>query len=383
MKRILFVSNWDWVTYNFRYDLAKALKELGHQVIIVCPSGKYIDQFKEDDFEWIEWKLDRRSLNIFKEIKSFRSLFKILRDENPDIVHHDTIKPNLYGSLSIRLLNKFSKKLQNVTCVNSFMGIGYVFSEKTVAKLLRMIVIPLFRYAFNNESVTVTFSNKSDRERFIEYKIVEPKQTEVLISEFVDIEKFPKGKLLNGNKKDNSFKVILAARLLWDKGVQEFVDAAKRLKKQSDDEFEFLLAGEPDEGAPNFVPIPQLKEWDESGIVNWLGYREDIPELLAESDVAVLPTFYNEGMPRFLVEAATVGLPIITTDIEACRLVVKDGENGYLINKKDSKQLAEKLLFLQENKDIQRSMAARSREKAVKEFDKSKNIKNWLKLYNL
>jgi glycosyltransferase involved in cell wall biosynthesis len=201
----------------------------------------------------------------------------------------------------------------------------------------------------------------------------------VLISEFVDTQTFSPPA---SSDSDRPVRVFMGARLLWDKGVQEFVDTARIVRERVDVRVEFWLAGEPDTGAPNHVPRAQLKEWDEEGVINWLGHRSDMPELFRQVDIGFLPTHYNEGTPRFLVEGASSGLPLVTTDTEACRRVVHDGKNGYVAPKKAPKAFAEAVTELVVDAEQRRTFGSKSRHLAENMYEKEQNLDAWMRLYH-
>lgn len=379
------VANWDWVIYNFRLSLARALRSQGYDLVFVSPYGEYVRRLRDQEFRWIEWPLARRSLNPVKELASVWRLARIYEAEAPDIVHHDTIKPNFYGALASRVNSWRGVNDQPPRILNSFMGIGFLFSERTEARLMRWSVLPLMRFALQQDHVFTTFSNRKDRNTFMEYHLVDPKRTQLMVSEFVDTEQFrPKcdegSRNTVGPPEGDEIVVLMAARLLWDKGVKEFVSAAEAFRNQNL-AVDFWLAGDPDTGSPGYVPEEQLREWHEMGAIKWLGHRSDMPDLLRQVDIAVLPTHYNEGVPRFLVEAAATGLPLVATDIEACRRIVVDGENGFLIKRRDPRHLAEAIEILVDDPSIRQGMGRRSREKAVSEFAESNVLSRWLKLY--
>jgi glycosyltransferase involved in cell wall biosynthesis len=378
-KKILIVANWDWVIYNFRLTLAHVLKEQDYEVALVSPDGKYVDALKEEGFRWIEWPLERRSLNPLQELVAIWDLAHIYEREAPDLVHHDTVKPNLYGPLAARLNLWRDVWSTPPQMLNSFMGIGFLFSGRPKAKCLRPLVFPVMRFAMRQDHVFTTFSNEGDQRTFLKRDLIDGNRTQVIVSEFVNTDRFaPRVNVQGCNEKT---VVLMAARLLWDKGVQELVTAAERLKINGTP-VEFWLAGEPDTETPGFVPEEQLREWDESGVVNWLGYCSNMPELLRRADIAVLPTHYNEGLPRFLVEAAATGLPLIATDIDACKRVVDHGTNGFVIPTQSPMYLSEAVEKLTTNTELRESMGRASRRKAVEQFSEQEVVTKWLDLYD-
>lgn len=381
--KVLIVANWDWVIFNFRLSLAHAARNAGFEVVFVCPDGKYVDQLKSAGFRWVEWSLDRRSLNPTVELQSVLSLARIYAQERPDLIHHDTIKPNIYGSLATWLNQKLGITERLPQIINSFMGIGFLFSNHLLARILRPIILPFMRFSMRRGHVYTTFSNEGDYATFVDRALLNPSQARVMVSEFVNTDRFAPS---NGNEEENPSKeasqvrVLLAARILWDKGIQEYVDAAKMLDEQ-EMSIKFLLAGEPDLETPGHVPTNQLQSWHGDGIIEWLGHCSAMPKLLRSVDIAVLPTHYNEGLPRFLVESASTGLPIVTSDLEACRCVVDNGTNGFIIPKRSSRHLAQRVQQLAENPDLREAMGRASRIKAIEEFDERKIITDWLDLY--
>lgn len=378
-KHILMVSNWDWVIYNFRLRLAKLLRKNGYKVTFVCPSGGYVAELKEAEFDWVEWKLDRRSINPLKEVCSIWELSRIYKRLQPDVIHHDTIKPNVYGDLATWLNVRCGVTDMPPQVINSFMGIGFLFSNRPLARWLRAVVLPLMRFGMRQDHIYTTFSNHGDRETFVQKQLVRRDHSRVIVSEFVSTDRFhPTGD--SATRDSETVRVLMAARLLWDKGVKEFTEAARLLDRRGIP-VEFLLAGEPDTSTPGFVPEDQLREWNEAGTIKWLGHCSDMPDLLRQVDIAVLPTHYNEGLPRFLVEAAASGLPLVATDIDACRRVVKNEENGYLIPKRKSKRLAHVIEYLADNSELREEMGRRSREHAVDEFSEDVGAEEWLDLY--
>ena len=390
--KLLIVSNWDWVIYNFRIALARAAREAGYEVVLVCPDGEYVSEFEEAEFHWVEWSLDRRSLNPVGEFGSVLSLARIYEDEQPDLIHHDTIKPNVYGSLATWINQLRGVRDHPPQLINSFMGIGFLFSERTLARILRPFVLPIMRFGMRQDHVVTTFSNRKDYSTFVQKNLIESSQGQVMVSEFVNTNRFfpgeeeeekTRGKNLaeaEGYGEREPVRVLMAARLLWDKGVQEYVDAAKILASR-DVAVEFILAGEPDRETPGFVPEEKLEAWNDIESFQWVGYCSEIPSLLRSCDVAVLPTYYNEGLPRFLVEAAASGLPLVTTDLAACQGIVEHQKNGYLTQTRSADDIADAVEQLACNPEIRSAMGKRSRRKAKEEFAERKVIGQWLDLY--
>jgi glycosyltransferase involved in cell wall biosynthesis len=386
MQKVIMVASWDWTLDKFRLALAEFLRKKGYDITFVCANGQYVKGFQERGFRWIEWESKRKRLNPIAELRALWSLAEIYRKEQPDLIHHDTLKPNLYGPLAIKLNQLLGRVKESPKVINTFMGLGYVFSEGFIPMLIRTLITPFLRFGINQPNVHVVFSNAEDQNRLRSRGILKHDRTAVLMSEFVDTEKFRPTTSDQHNQKDaveckNEIPVILmAVRLLWAKGVSEFAEAA-RILKEGGIEACFWLAGEPDKDSAGFVPEKKLYEWEEEGLINWLGYQTDMPALLNQADIAVLPTKYNEGMPRFLVEAIACGLPVVATDMEACRIVVRGGENGIIVPPGNAERLADALERLVTNEVLRSEMGKAAREIAVEEFDEGTGVEAWHHLY--
>jgi len=372
MAKVLMVAHWDWVLYNLSgLPLARALREKGFEVIFVCPYGEYVPKLKEEGFCWIHWAIVRRSLNPVRELIAILHLASIYQRKQPQIVHHFTIKPNFYGSIAALLARRDK-------VINTFTGLGFLFSEHPLAIGLRSSVLPLAKLAFRASKGWSVFENRQDLETCLRLRLVLPERV-VVIDGNVDTQRFRPNHDSLPDNKDRPTVVLMAARLLWDKGVREFVEAARVLKARGL-QVEFWLAGKPDNGNPMCVPEEFLKKWQEEGLINWLGHRNDMPNLLQQVDIAVLPS-YHEGVPRFLLEAAACGLPLVATDIEGCRVVVREGVNGFLVPPRNPTALADALERLLQDPSLRRRMGQASRHIAEVEFDERKVLAKWLALY--
>lgn len=373
MAKVLQVAHLDWTLYNFRLPLARALHERGYEVVFVCPYGEYTLQLQEAGFRWRRWSLVRRSLNPVREIWAIVHLCWIYYQEKPTIVYHFTIKPNLYGSLAAILVRKVAV---NPKVINTFEGLGYLFSDHPQAQRLRTIILPLMRWTLRTCRGWSLLLNRQDLKTLLQFGLITPSCVSVINGVGVDVSRFHhKGVSMHSI----SPIVLMASRLLWDKGVKEFVEAARILHERGV-QAQFWLAGAPDEGNPMCVPESVLWQWHHNGLIRWLGHCDDMPDLLRQVDIAVLPS-YHEGVSRFLLEAAATGLPLIATDIEGCRMVVRDGINGFLVPVRDPHALAEAIERLVCDAELRQRMGKASREIAVQEFDERKILAEWLELY--
>jgi glycosyltransferase involved in cell wall biosynthesis len=370
MVKVLMVAHWDWVLYNFRLPLARALREKGFNVVFVCPYGEYVGKLQEQGFRWVHWRVVRRSLNPMLELTAILNLALIYRKEKPQIAHHFTIKPNLYGSIAA-----FMAGVRKT--INTFTGLGFLFSDHPLARSLRVILLPFAKCAFRLSKGWSIFLNRQDLETLLRLRLILTNRAVLIPGIGVDTKQFCPN---HSNELNHIPIVLMAARLLWDKGVKEFVEAASLLKERGI-KAEFWLAGKPDDGNPMCVPEEELQRWHQEGLIRWLGHQKDMPDLLRRADIAVLPTSYHEGVPRFLLEAAACGLPLVATDIEGCRVVVRDGINGFIVPVKNPHALANSIETLVKNPKLRYQMGITSRKIAELEFDERVILSKWLDLY--
>lgn len=354
--KILLVANTDWYLYNFRLSLAKRLGEDGWEVALLSPDGPYTRALIESGFKWFRLPLSRRGVLPTVEVRTFMQLRRIYLQENPDLIHHHTIKPNIYGTFAAATCG-------DPAVVNSITGLGYLFlSGDAFARLLRPFALFLYRRAFQHPSMRVIFENRGDREVFLRHAIVQPGQHTLIRGVGVDLERFEFTPMPAGDPL-----VILPARMLWDKGVGEFVSAARMLKSLNV-HVQFALVGDIDPGNPSSIPRSQLEAWVEEGAVAWWGHRMDMPEVYAASHVVVLPS-KAEGTPTVLLEAAAVGRPVVASDIPGCREVILSGETGLLVPPEEPEMLANVLESLLKNKAWAREMGLKARQHIEKHFD--------------
>lgn len=344
--KVILSANTEWYLYNFRLSLARRLRSLGCEVVLVSPPGRFAEKLQQAGFRWIEWNLGRKTVAPWRELGSLIQAWKVYRREKPDLVHHHTIKPVLYGSLAARLAGVPVR-------VNSITGRGYVFLGKDRrAGLIKALVMPAYRLALGGKGCGAIFENQGDRQYFLSEKLIKPQQAWLIEGVGVDEVTFtplpePAG----------SPVIVLAARLLWDKGVGELVEAARLLK---DTGARVALVGEPDEGNPKAIPLATIESWRSQGLVEWWGWHDDMSEVYKKCHIVALPSYY-EGVPTVLLEAASCGRPLVASDIPGCRAVVQDGVNGFLVPVRDAQVLAEALRKLVVDPDLRARMGAAGR----------------------
>ena len=368
MTTVALVAHWDWVLFNYRLPLIRTMRARGVHVVLVCPRGDYTDRLEREADRWIAWEVDRPGLNPFVELRSVSSLTRIYRSIAPDLVQHYGLKPNLYGSVA-------AKRAGVPRIVNTFTGLGYLFSDDARAGRLRRVVIPLLRRAQRWTDAWAVALTPEDREALISARAVDPRRT-TIVPEGIDAREYapPSSRPINPAPV-----VFMAGRLLWDKGLAELMRAASSLHQRGT-EARFVIAGEPDDGNPASVPPQQIAAWAEEGNVQFLGHRSDVPELLREADIAVLPS-YHEGLPRFLLESAAAGLAIVASDIPGCRAIVEDGKSALLVPPRDADRLAEALQLAISDQPLRERLGRAAREVVVARFDEGRVVEAHLDLY--
>ena len=367
--KILLFSNTDWFMFNFNSRLIRSLIDVGHEVLVVVPDGPYVERLGEIGCRVIVAPLDRKSINPFIELFFIIWLFKILYKECPTIIHNFTLKCVLWGSLAA-LAAKIPIR------VNELTGLGFVFTSKSLkARAIRSIIHVLFRFILKGKGSHLLTLNVNDYHLFQSLKWLYPCKVHLVFGPGVDCNRFHPSKIL----ATSGFRVLLPARMLWDKGVGEFIEAAKDLKARIG-EAEFLLAGNADSGNPTAISKLQLEEWNTSGVISWLGHVSDMADLYSTVHVVVLPS-YREGLPTSLAEAAACGLPLVATKVPGCQDVVYDGSNGFLVPVMDSKALAVAINTLYENRGLCHRFGLVSRKLAEEKFNEKIIIKQRLAIY--
>lgn len=355
MVKAILVANTDWYLYNFRLSLACYLRDQGLEVTLVSPPGRFASQLQASGFPWIAWEVGRQSLAPWRELDALLRLGRIYQHERPDIVHHFTVKPVLYGSLAARFLH-----IHGV--VNSITGRGYIFlGQELKARLLRGVVKWLYRWAFRHPNCAVIFENTTDQQYFIQEKLVPETRTWLIEGVGVDAEHFHPTPQPPGVPV-----VVLPARMLWDKGVGTLAEAARLLHPRL--QVRLALVGEPDPGNPATIDTTTLERWDKEGVVEWWGWQGDMAAVYAQSAVVTLPSEYGEGVPTVLLEACASGRPVVATDAPGCRDVIQDGVNGLLVPPADPRALAEALYKLLSDSPLRGRMGAAGRQLILDKF---------------
>ena len=365
--KLLFLVTEDWYFCSHRLALACAARDAGFDVAVATRVSAHGEPIRSTGLRLIPIGLRRSGRNPWRELGAIGEIAAIYRRERPDIVHHVALKPVLYGSLAAKIAGVPG-------IVNALAGMGYVFtSQQLSAKLLRPLISLAFRFLL--KGTRVILQNPDDRNTLLATGILKDKQVALIRGSGVDTGVFR----YTPQPDTVPPLIVLPARMLWDKGVGEFVAAARILKQQGV-EARFVLAGERDPDNPAAIPLEQLQDWHACGAVEWLGKQDDMPALLAQSHIVCLPS-YREGLPKALLEAAACGRAIVASDVPGCREAVRHNENGLLVPPRDAVALAQSLRLLIGDAALRRRFGQRGREMAEQEFSGEKVAAETLALY--
>ena len=369
-KKILISINTAWNLLNFRSGLIHELISSGFEVICAAPKDKYVAGLKLLGCCFVHLEIDNQGTHPARDFLLLWRYWRLLKTEKPDICLFYTVKPNVYGSLGSTICG--------IPFINNVSGLGAVFIQ---GGWLKQFVSMLYRLAFK-KSNKIFFQNCDDLDLFIENKLVKVELTGVLPGSGINLHRFTHVDDADLKPRTSQFRFLLIARMLKDKGVVEFVNAAQLLK-ESGVKAEFCLLGFLDVENPAAISSEQMKQWTDQGFVKYLGTSDDVREHIAVADCIVLPS-YREGTPRTLLEAAAMAKPIITTDVVGCKEVVEHGVNGFLCEVKNAEDLALKMkemLFLSEEQ--RKLMGQNGRINMEKEFDEQIVIHKYLKAIDL
>jgi glycosyltransferase involved in cell wall biosynthesis len=371
--KILFIIVEDRYFLSHRLHLAQYAIKKGYQVGLLCKISKHKEFLENEGIQVFDWSLVRGSFNLFFEIKAIYEILITLLKFAPDVLHAVALKPVIYASFASKLVFLKSR-------VFALGGLGFIFSsDKILAKLLRPLIVLVLKFTFSGNKSRLIIQNIDDKRTLINLKVIRDEKIDLIKGAGVDM------KIFSFIKEPSQIpEVILPARLLWDKGVGEFVLAADILKKRGINA-KFTLLGETDPHNPECIPDDQIEDWKKEGAVGVAGFQDDMAKCIQDCAVVCLPS-YREGLPKSLLEAASCGRPIVTTDVPGCREIVQDGVNGYLVPSKDPDLLAEALSRLLTDRKLREVMGLKGREFVEREFSAEivaiKTEKIWNSLLN-
>lgn len=367
--KVLFLITEDWYFWSHRLVLARAVRDAGHQVVLMTHVNDLRELIRSEGFALEDWDLHRGSINPLTELRSLAGVYSVYGRWSPDLVHHVTLKSVIYGGLVARL--------RRIPSVNAIAGLGVIFTRRDFkSKVLRAVLKRLLKLVFARTSAVALFQVPADRDILINSGVVRPEQCAVIRGAGVDLAEFE----ARPEPDTQAPLVVLPARLLWDKGVGEFVEAARRLRSEGV-KARFAIVGRFDEQNPGGVPGSIVSKWIEEGVVEFWGLRNDMPQVLAGTNIVCLPTFYGEGVPKILLEACACGRAIVATDIPGCREVVQDGVNGLLVTPKNVDALAIGLKLLIENEELRNEMGRAGRKLAEIHFSDRAVVNDTFSLY--
>lgn len=366
--RLLYFITEDWFFCSHFIERAVAARAAGYEVLVVTRVVEKSPQIVGAGLQLIHLPLARRSLNPFAAVWSMLRLAVIYWRMRPDLVHHIAMKPIFLGTLAARLVG-----IRRI--VNAPVGMGFVYTSKgLLARVLRPLFWFLMHTLLNPKGSKVILENADDCAALVNNRYVGERDICLIRGAGVDIDKFKPSK-----RPHEGIVVMLVARLLWDKGVSEFVQAA-RLLRMKNPQVRFVLVGSPDPQNPANIAAEQLQRWQAQGDVELWGYRENMPEVWAHADIACLPS-YREGLPKSLIEALASGLPCVTTDVPGCREVVAPNVNGLLVPAREVEPLVRALQSLIDDPALRAEMGRHGRLRAVAEFSSASVIAETLSVY--
>jgi glycosyltransferase involved in cell wall biosynthesis len=370
--KLLFVVNVDWFFISHRLPIALAALKAGYEVNLAMAYSRHSEYLVNLGFIVHEIPFLRAGHSIGKEMKTFLCLFKLLRFLRPDIIHAVTVKPILYSGIITRLLG-----IKNL--IVAISGLGLVFVDKGWrASIRRCLIKLLYKLAIDTKYTKIIFQNMSDYEILREVVKFDSNNHYLIKGSGVDLREFSYTQPPGGDK----FIVSLASRLLKEKGIYDFIAAAEIVKEtEYSDLISFRLIGELDLQNPNSVLPEELDEWRESGIVDCLGFRSDVNKLFASTNIVVLPSYYGEGLPKVLMEAAACGRAVITTDSPGCRDAVLDGKTGVIVPVKDPLVLSQAILVFAKNRGLAKKMGKAGREFAKATFSIDSVVSLHMRIY--
>ena len=368
-NRLLFLVNVDWFFLSHRLPVALEAMKQGYDVHIATGITNRLDELLSYGFHVHPVRFSRNKIGIVSLFQSLFDIIRVVRTVKPVIVHAVTLKPVILGGIISRLFN--------VPCyVAAISGLGTLFVDGHITQiLLRTIITPFYRFALGHPKSAVIFQNPDDKDVLLEAKVINHNQIRLIRGSGVDLNEYsyqtePAGKVV----------ITMASRLLRDKGVREFCQASQKLQARNVP-VEFRLIGSVDKGNQTSISEIELSSWVEEGAVTYMGFRNDIAKQYSLAHIICLPSYYREGLPKCLVEAAACGRPVVTTDVPGCRDAIIPGQTGFLVPPKDSDALANAIFTLVKDSGLRRSMGCAGRQFAEREFSIEKIVAEHLAIY--
>jgi len=373
-KKLLFVVNVDWFFLSHRLPIALQAIGFGYEVHIATSITTCEDELRSYGLVVHPLNLDRSSTGVISALTTFVGILRVFIAVKPDLVHLVTIKPAIFGGIAARLLRVSA-------VVVAVSGLGFVFVAKGIrAKLRRFFVGILYRIALGHPNCSVIFQNDNDRNCLTQFARLDASNVVMIPGSGVDLSEYSVSPVSDGVPV-----IILAARLLADKGVREFVEAARKihsLSKEGGQLARFVLVGDVDVSNPTSISVEEISTWKAEGIIEVWGHRTDMSSVLSQAYAVVLPSYYGEGLPKVLIEAAACGRAVITTDHPGCREAIECEVSGILVPIRDSEALANAMLRLLQDNELVEAMGKAGRRLAERSFGVEGVVAKHLKIYD-
>jgi len=367
--RLLFVVSEDWYFVSHRLHLAVAAINEGHEVALLARMTNHREVIEQAGIKVFDWSINRQSHNPLKELRAFVEVVNTHRRYKPNISHSVAMKPVLYSAFSGMLTGVPSR-------VCAFGGLGFIFTDKNKQSgFLKSILLFVLRFALRGKRTRLILQNPDDQNILLQKKVIDKSKIRMIRGAGVDTTEYTPVKQIEGVPL-----VVLPARMLWDKGVGDFVECAKQLTKLGA-KFRFALVGDPDPCNPNSVSEDQLKHWVSEGVLEWWGRCEDMPSVYKQTSIVCLPSTYGEGLPKALLEAASSSIPIVTYDVPGCREIVIDGKNGFLVPPKDIAALTNSINMLLNDGDMRKRFGNYGRDMVINEFSQERVVEETLDVW--
>lgn len=369
-QRLLIIVNDPAFFLSHRAPIALAAKEEGFEVHIATAHGEASEKIVALGLNYHTLPMSRSGINPVSEIKCLISLYKLIKSVNPHIVHLVTIKPVLYGGFIARIL-------RTPAVVAAISGLGSVFVAQSIPRKIRKyFVLLIYQFSLGHKNIRVIFQNPDDKSKLLSADVIHEEKTTMIRGSGVDLSLCPVK-----DEPEGTPVIAMAARLLKEKGVEIFVNAARLIHARGI-AARFLLVGATDQGNPSSVTTEEIDSWVEENIIEVTGFRSDIPQIFSDAHIITLPSFYGEGLPKVLIEAAACSRPVVTTDNPGCRDAIEKNITGLLVPTKDAIALAgafEKLLL---DKALRIKMGKAGRNLAEREFTIESVVNKHLSIYS-
>jgi len=366
--KLLIVVNVDWFFLSHRLPIALEAQKKGFDVTIVTADTGKVEEIRSHGLTVETFPFQRSGTNAIKELSGIFQLARLYKKHSPGVIHHVTLKTSIFGSIAARVA-----RVPGV--INAISGLGFAFSSGK-KNLLNRIIQGMMKVAFRGERNHFIFQNPDDFNLFKEAGYGTEDNSMIIKGSGIDLQEYS----YETPTEKEKLQIVLPGRMLKDKGVMEFIEAAKLMKEQLYGKCEWLLVGDVDEENPSTITKAELAELTDGDYIQWLGFQDGMKEIYQNSDIVVLPS-YREGLPKALIEACAIGRPIVTTDAVGCRECVIEGENGYMVPVGDHEELARKVALLGNDRELRLEFGKKSRKLAENEFSIENVVEKHMEMY--